>query len=100
MLKAATDLMQTVLISEMVTVIVMFLQKIQESAPLTKLVAYPIEIMIGLGMLIFAFILFMLNIIFYPFNWVWNMVMQYAGAFLGRHPILDLRNLYRPLGWD
>ena len=98
--KIAVEILQTTLISEIVTTVVMFLQKLVEIAPLAKIMAYPLEMQIGVVMLGFAILLFLANIVFYPFNWIWIQICSLISQFLKMFPILDLRNLYKPLGWE
>jgi len=95
-LKMFVDMLEITAISEIVSVIVMFLQRIQETAPLTKIVAYPLEMCIGIVMLLFAIVLAGCNIVLYPVNFVWQFVQKALNACYS----LTCKPFIRPLGWS
>ncbi len=96
LLRVGIDLMQTTLISEVVSVLVLFLQKLQEISFLTKIAAYPLEVCVGITMLCAAICMFALNILLYPFNFVWQFVDMCLKGCYG----VICKPFIRPLGWS
>ncbi len=92
---------QTITISEIVSVIVLFINRIAESVPFGNVVGGILQTIIGLGMLTLASLFACFNIVLYPFNLCYNMGVRFCESVMFNVPVLDCRNwVRRPLGWQ
>lgn len=85
----ALGLGSTIALGETIATIVVFLNRFQQYAPISRIVLYPLEACAGVAMLIFAAVLAALNILCYPFNFIWSNLYHFCCA-----PFV------RPLGWS
>lgn len=92
---------ETITISEIVSVIVLFTNRIAESVPFGNVIGGILQALVGVGMLLLAGLFAVLNIVMYPFNLCYTMGVRFCASVLNNVPVLDLRNwIRRPLGWS
>ncbi|MDY6985147.1 MAG: hypothetical protein SVE93_01910, partial [Candidatus Thermoplasmatota archaeon] len=88
-------------ISELVSVLVIFTERISSSVPCGSIIGGILQSIVGIAMLALATLFAGCNVVCYPFNLCWTMCVRFVGSVLNNVPVLDCRNwVRRPLGWS